>query len=300
MTFSGLFRTVATAAGPRPGAELTPAQRLGAISTAIAERRGTSARSGARPRGPASPRASSACSTSSRAPGSSRRTSRRQPRPSRAPPTCRRRGAVRRLRRGPRPARDGRQLRRSPARRSRCCAESGGFWGERPVFLYGLDDLTRNQLDLVRALAAATEVTVALPYEERQPRARGAAGAARASCARSGSTRRPRPRPDPGNTPSPLLFHLERSFGAAEPERMAPDDEPRPPALRRRARRGRGDRRRGRHACSPRHRPGRDRDRPPRPVAARRRCSRRCSSPTGSRSRSRPRCRSQRPRSAAR
>src|SRR5262249_26546219 len=40
-TFGGLFRIVTTAAGAPPGAELTPAQRLGAISTAIAESRGS-------------------------------------------------------------------------------------------------------------------------------------------------------------------------------------------------------------------------------------------------------------------
>src|SRR5262249_32425264 len=39
-TFGGLFRIVATAAGAPPGTELTPAQRLGAISLAIAESRG--------------------------------------------------------------------------------------------------------------------------------------------------------------------------------------------------------------------------------------------------------------------
>ena len=35
MTFGGLFRTVATAGGAPPGAELTPAQRLGAVSAAV-------------------------------------------------------------------------------------------------------------------------------------------------------------------------------------------------------------------------------------------------------------------------
>ena len=40
MTFRALFRTVATAAGSPPGAELTPAQRLRAISVAIDARLG--------------------------------------------------------------------------------------------------------------------------------------------------------------------------------------------------------------------------------------------------------------------
>ncbi|HWN73043.1 MAG TPA: hypothetical protein VNN15_04460, partial [Solirubrobacterales bacterium] len=40
MTFGGLFRTVATAAGAPPGAELSPAQRLRAVAVAIEARRG--------------------------------------------------------------------------------------------------------------------------------------------------------------------------------------------------------------------------------------------------------------------
>ena len=38
-------------------------------------------------------------------------------------------------------------------------------WRERPVFLYGFDDLTPLQVDAVRALAAACEVTLALTWE---------------------------------------------------------------------------------------------------------------------------------------
>ena len=40
MTFGALFRTVATAAGRPPGAELTPAQRLRAVAAAVAARLG--------------------------------------------------------------------------------------------------------------------------------------------------------------------------------------------------------------------------------------------------------------------
>ena len=43
--------------------------------------------------------------------------------------------------------------------------ESPSAW-ERPVFIYGLDDLTANQLDLLAALAATAEVTMAVPYED--------------------------------------------------------------------------------------------------------------------------------------
>jgi ATP-dependent helicase/DNAse subunit B len=40
-------------------------------------------------------------------------------------------------------------------------------WGARPVFIYGFDDLTRAQLELVGALAARTEVVVAVNYRDR-------------------------------------------------------------------------------------------------------------------------------------
>src|SRR4029077_5295817 len=39
-------------------------------------------------------------------------------------------------------------------------------WGARPVLVYGFDDLTEEQLDLLSALGAAAEVTVAVNYED--------------------------------------------------------------------------------------------------------------------------------------
>ncbi len=39
---------------------------------------------------------------------------------------------------------------------------------ESPVFLYGFDDLTVEQLELVRELSAHTQVTIALPWEDRE------------------------------------------------------------------------------------------------------------------------------------
>ncbi len=41
-------------------------------------------------------------------------------------------------------------------------------WGGRPVFVYGFDDLTRAQLELVDALARAGEATVAVNYADRR------------------------------------------------------------------------------------------------------------------------------------
>ena len=49
-------------------------------------------------------------------------------------------------------------------------------WRGRPILLYGFDDLTAEQLELVRELALAAPVTVALPWEDRDvlTQARGA------------------------------------------------------------------------------------------------------------------------------
>lgn len=50
-----------------------------------------------------------------------------------------------------------------------------GAWRGRPVFLYGFDDLTPAQLELVAALAAVCEVTVAVNYADRRALAARAA-----------------------------------------------------------------------------------------------------------------------------
>jgi len=41
-------------------------------------------------------------------------------------------------------------------------------WSARPVFLYGFDDLTREQIELVGALAEAGDVTVTVTFEDRR------------------------------------------------------------------------------------------------------------------------------------
>lgn len=95
-----------------------------------------------------------------------------------------------------------------------------GPWAGRPVFLYGLDDLTPTQFDLVGALAAHTEVTIAVPFEPGNE-----ALAARADLLDQLSALGPADEEilpaDPGNTESAQLFALARGFGhpgaAAEP-----------------------------------------------------------------------------------
>jgi len=89
-----------------------------------------------------------------------------------------------------------------------------GPWTGRPVFLYGLDDLTPAQFDLVEALAAGTEVTVAVPFEPGNE----------ALVARNRLLGRLRERlgpvaeetlldADPDNTASAQLYALARGFG---------------------------------------------------------------------------------------
>ena len=222
LTFGGLFQMVATAAGAPPGAELTPAQRLGAVSAAATERRdrlGPLGRSALHPGfalalerllgelqeaglEPADLEAGAGSLESSAYLGDvaalfSGYTAVRD-----------RLGLV-----------DSHGVAGEAIRRLRDSDE--GFW-QRPVFLYGLDDLTRNQLELIANLAARTAVTVALPYEEGN-----SALAARSSLLDSlraiGVTAETVTAPDPGNTESPLLFHLERNFGVATGKRREPD-----------------------------------------------------------------------------
>jgi RecB family exonuclease len=94
-----------------------------------------------------------------------------------------------------------------------------GAWGARPVFLYGFDDLSIEQLELVQALAGATDVSATVTYEDR------AAYSARATLQQElierGGEVAEVLEADPEYTRSSLLFHIERSF-------LVPDSEPAP------------------------------------------------------------------------
>jgi RecB family exonuclease len=224
MTFGALFRVAAAAAdGSAPPAELTPAQRLRAISLAVESRLprlGPLRRSASRPGFPRSfarlldelqgagiaPEAVEASAATLE--GSAYL------------------GDLAALYGGYAEARDelGRTDAHGIARQAiELLRRDPGAWGGRPVFLYGLDDLTPNQLDLVEALDAAAEVTVALPYEPGN-----AALAARERLLetlreRIGFAEQTATAPDPANTDSRLLFHLARGFGAEAPEPQQPD-----------------------------------------------------------------------------
>jgi len=101
--------------------------------------------------------------------------------------------------------------------------EEPAAWRARPVFLYGFDDLTGNQRDVVVALSSATDVVVAVPFEEGK-----AAFAARrellAQLAEIGVDARETLPPNPKYTGSAVLFHLERHFGEPAGQRAAPGD----------------------------------------------------------------------------
>ena len=85
-------------------------------------------------------------------------------------------------------------------------------WGARPVFLYGFDDLTPEQLELLRALIEATEVTVALPWEDRAVLT-DARGALFAELREIPGATIERLEAEPRFTASATLFEIERRFG---------------------------------------------------------------------------------------
>ena len=137
-------------------------------------------------------------------------------------------------------------------------------WGARPVLLYGFDDLTEEQLELVAALTGACQVTVAVNYEDREALAPRAALLARL-------------RDELGGVEESRLAFEELYTQSADPAppRPAPVRGRRRPRrarrrdrdarMRRRARRGRGGRRRGRQAARRRSSRGRHRGRPAAP-----------------------------------
>ena len=225
MTFRGLFREVATAGGSPPGAELTAAQRRRAVSIAIEGRRerlGALRRSSARPGfaiaferlldelqaaglGPEAVEAGAGTLE-----GSAYLSDL-------ATLFAGYEGVRERL---------GRVDSHGIAREAiSLLRRSGEFWGERPVFLYGLDDLTPNQLELVEALSRIAEVTVALPHEEGSVALAARAALLEELRDRVGVAAETRTEADPANTPSALLFHLERGFGVIDGGRHSPDGD---------------------------------------------------------------------------
>ncbi|MGE5282552.1 MAG: PD-(D/E)XK nuclease family protein [Chloroflexota bacterium] len=225
MTFGGLFRAVAAAGGAPPGAVLTPAQRLGAIGAAVAERRGALGPLRASARRPGFPQALGRLLDELQSAGI-------EPDDVEAAAGTLEGSAylgdIASLFAAYTQLRDrlGFADTHAIARGAIGLLEAGGAkWWRRPVFLYGLDDLTPNQLALIRALAPLTEVTVTLPYERGHAALEDRSAPLRAALAEIGDPEVEETPADPGNTNSPLLFHLERGLGAEEPERLPRDAE---------------------------------------------------------------------------
>jgi ATP-dependent helicase/DNAse subunit B len=222
MTFGGLFATVATAGGAPPGAVLTPAQRLGAVAAAAAERRGEIGPLRSSSLQPGFPLALERLLDELQGAGL-------EPADVEAAAGTLEGSAylgdIATLFAGYARLRDrlGMVDSHGVAREAIGLLEAGnGFW-RRPVFLYGLDDLTPNQLDLIRALAPAAEVTVTLPYEQGHPALAARNAPLLEALEEIGIDSVEEAPADPANTDSPLLFHLERGFGATEPRRRPPD-----------------------------------------------------------------------------
>lgn len=223
MTFGGLFGAVAGAGGALPGRILTPAQRLGAVAAAASERRGRMGPLRDSVRHPGFPPALERLLDELQAAGL-------EPADVEAAAGTLEGSAwlgdVAALFAGYARVRDGlgaidaHVVAREAIELLRA---DRGFW-RRPVFLYGLDDLTRNQLDLIRALVPAVEVTVTLPFERGHSALEERHTALLEALEEIGVDSVEETPADPANTDSPLLFHLERGFGAAEPARRAADE----------------------------------------------------------------------------
>ncbi len=223
MTFGGLFRTVLTAAGAAPGAELSPAQRLRAVTVAIEARRerlGPLRRSAGRPRfARALERLFDELQAAGIEPEEVEASAATLEGSAYLSDIAALFGAYEEVRR-----RTGRADTHGIAREAIAqLRRDGSFWGERPVLLYGFDDLTENQFELLAALAERTQVAVALPYEEGS-----AALAARGRLlerlrGRIGADDEVLTEASPLNTESLVLFHLTRSFGRPRPKRVEPD-----------------------------------------------------------------------------
>ena len=94
-------------------------------------------------------------------------------------------------------------------------------WHGRPVFFYGFDDLVREQIELLDALATATEVTFAILYEDRIALRARAELPAILRDELGGAAEDPRPA-RAGARPE-TLFELERRLFEPEAARLEPD-----------------------------------------------------------------------------
>ncbi|MFL5897985.1 MAG: PD-(D/E)XK nuclease family protein [Solirubrobacterales bacterium] len=222
MTFGGLFRAVLAAAGAPPGPELSAAQRLRAVAVAIEsarERLGPLRRSVGRPRfARALERLFDELQGAGIQPEEVEASAATLEGSAYLSDVAALFGGYEEVRR-----RTGRTDAHGVARAAIArLRRDGSGWGGRPVLLYGFDDLTENQFDLVAALAELTEVAVALPYEEGSP-ALAAGRLLERLRGRVGASAEVQTEASPLNTESLVLFHLTRCFGRPRPKRVELD-----------------------------------------------------------------------------
>lgn len=101
--------------------------------------------------------------------------------------------------------------------------EDPGAWRGRPVFVYGFDDLTRAQLELLAALSAACELTVAVNYADRRALAARAALLGTLRVKLGGEVARELPF-DESYTRRRTLRHLDRNLFEPGAEPVPLDD----------------------------------------------------------------------------
>jgi ATP-dependent helicase/DNAse subunit B len=105
---------------------------------------------------------------------------------------------------------------------ARALRERPEAWASRPVLVYGFDDLTEEQLDLVSALGAASDVTVAVNYEDNDALAARAELLVRLRDDLSADTVEHLPF-DPNYTASATLRELDRRLFEVTNSRVEPD-----------------------------------------------------------------------------
>jgi len=222
LTFGDLFREVARAAGLSERGELTPAQRVGAVAAAVAERRGRLGplrRSAARP-GFAIPfeRLLDELQGAGLDPvalGSGAQTLE----------SSAYMGDLAELFAAYAELRDrlglldAHGLARAATEALRA---NPAAWRDRPVFLYEPGDLTANQRSLLELLSTAAEVTVAIAWE-RGNTALSTRGSLLAELEPLASAEEALDGPEEADPfgIDPLLVHIQRQFGRAEPARLA-------------------------------------------------------------------------------
>lgn len=95
-------------------------------------------------------------------------------------------------------------------------------WEGRPVFIYGFDDLSRAQLELVRELARASEATVAVTYADRRALSIRAGLVGTLVDELGAELGEPLPF-EQGHTESATLRHLDRNLFESGATRIEPD-----------------------------------------------------------------------------